>query len=206
MTSVEQTRWFVWMHLSCPLANTRSAAYRDIADLIRPFAWLYLSKALVFGMMRLNELWSSDFTAVFLFILGKDVLRTTKVHCELFTPTVFPLTLLTNPQPYFCQLMCNVHANRQHCKPLAVTQEENVSLRQVTLPSANRCHSLADICVPKVRVLSILPDLAEGMGNPGSSPSPSSAPLAQQSAGSRYLWPWKLHWLFCCLAHQAQRY
>lgn len=167
------------MHLPCLAANAHSAVHRDITDLIRAFARLYLRKTLVFGMMRLNELRSSDFTTVFLFILGKDALRTTIVHWELCRSTVFPWALLTNPQSYFRQLMCNLHANRQHCKPLAVMQEENTSLQKVTLPSANMCHSLADICVPKVRVLSTLPDLGEGAGSPGSSPSPSPAPLTQ---------------------------
>lgn len=116
---------------------------------------------------------------LFLFILGKDALRTTNVHCELFRLTIFPLTLLTNPQSYFHQLTCNLHANRQHCKPLAVTQEENTSPQKVTLPTANVCHSLAATSVPKVRGLSTLPDLAEGMGSPGSSPAPSPALLTQ---------------------------
>lgn len=61
--------------------------------------------------------------------------------------------------------------------PLAVTQEKNMS--QTFLPLANMCHSLADICMPKVRGLSTLSDFIEDLGSPGSSPSPSPAPLAQ---------------------------
>lgn len=117
-------------------------------------------------MMRLNELPSSDFTTAFLFILGKDALRTTNAHSELSQSTVIPLTLLTNPQSYFHQLICSLHASRQHCKPPADTQEENTSPRKVAPPSANMCHSLADICVPKVRVLSTPPDLEEVHGKP----------------------------------------
>lgn len=105
-------------------------------------------------MMRFNQLWSSD---IFV-ILGKDTLRTTDVHGEIFQVKSIPNNTPKKPTVLFS--VCNLRDNKQHCKPPAVTQEENASPQKVTLPSANVCYSPAAIFMPKVWVLSTLPELA----------------------------------------------